>query len=486
MESKEVHASNEVHGSDEGIVKEGYKETMKEAFHRWLGLFLVLVAVIIVYLLINNIQGLVEGFLSLFSLIQPVIYGCVIAYILNPLANWIQNTIIRIMESGGKPASDKKKGVVTGISIVLALVFMILIVVILCWMIIPQVVETISQLIKILPGKVKTYYYDIEDNIRNNEFLSENLQDGMLKLTDSLESAIMEKLVPWMQSDFLPGMSTIAVGFVNGISSFVNVLYNLFIGIIVAIYLLLGKKTFSAQAKKIVYCVFNKKHADVLIHYVNLTNTTFSGFIFGKILDSAIVGGICFVLMSVMGLPYTTLISVIIGVTNIIPFFGPYIGLIPSALLIVLVNPMQAVYFTIMIIILMQVDGNIISPAILGESTGLSAFWVLFSILFFGGLWGLPGMIVGVPLFGVIYRIVADIVNLRLKGKALSSATDSYKNLKEIRYNEDNEPEYIEYSKADFVKKKKGMFDSIIEGAGKMLKKIKKNNDKGKKDDPYL
>jgi predicted PurR-regulated permease PerM len=247
----------------------------------------------------------------------------------------------------------------------------------------------------------------------------------------------------------------VAVQFANGVISVLSVLYNLFIGIIVAIYILASKNTFLAQAKKLAYGLFKKDHADVIIHYVKISNGMFSGFIVGKIVDSTIVGILCFLLMSMMGLPYAMLISVIIGVTNIIPVFGPYIGVVPSAFLILLVDPMQALSFIIMIIILQQLDGNIIGPAILGESTGLSAFWVLFSILLFGGLWGIVGMIIGVPLFAVIYRIISDFINWKLADRNLSTVTECYRNLKSIELDEENKASYVQYTEAELRQKSK-------------------------------
>ena len=206
----------------------------------------------------------------------------------------------------------------------------------------------------------------------------------------------------------------------------------------------------------------------------------FSGFISGKIVDSAIIGVICFAVMGVMRLPYAMLVSVIVGVTNIIPVFGPYIGAIPSALLILLVDPKQALYFLILIIILQQLDGNVIGPAILGESTGLSAFWVLFSILLFGGFWGIAGMLVGCPLFAVIYRIVKDFVSIRLRGKNLSDVTTEYMDLKCIEVSEDN-TEYIRYTDEEINSKKKK--DKKQPGkASLLLDKVKKKNKNDKND----
>lgn len=192
----------------------------------------------------------------------------------------------------------------------------------------------------------------------------------------------------------------------------------------------------------------------MIIYYVRISNNMFSGFISGKIVDSAIIGLICFAAMSILKLPYTMLVSVIVGVTNIIPVFGPYIGAIPSALLILLVSPKQALYFLVLIIILQQLDGNIIGPAILGESTGLSAFWVLFSILLFGGFWGIAGMLVGCPLFAVIYKIIKDYISMKLRSKNLSDATVEYMDLKCIEISENN-TEYIRYTDEELNSKKK-------------------------------
>ena len=158
----------------------------------------------------------------------------------------------------------------------------------------------------------------------------------------------------------------------------------------------------------------------------------FGGFIIGKIVDSIIIGILCFLGLSVMNMPYTLLVSVIVGVTNVIPFFGPFIGAIPSALLILLVSPIQCLYFLIFILVLQQFDGNILGPKILGDTTGISSFWVLFSILLFGGLLGFVGMIVGVPIFAVFYRLLGDFINGLLEKKDLPVQTSQYDNLETV------------------------------------------------------
>ena len=470
--------NNQTHENEYG---DGRDSILRETIHRWLGLFIMVVAAILVYLIANNANNILDSILGFLGLIKPVIYGGVIAYILNPLMKWIRRKIIWVWEKSGKKISEKGEGMVTGISIFASLVFMICVIMVLSWLVIPQLVTSISSLVDSMPDKVSQYYYMLDKSIRNNECLADKFQDAALGLADYTEEMVESELLPWIQSDLLPSVNTLAVQFANGLMGFLTVLYNLFIGIIVAIYLLGSKKTFSAQAKKMLYALCKKEYADVILHYVKITDHMFSGFIVGKIVDSAIMGVICFCVMQVFGLPYAMLVSVIVGVTNIIPVFGPYIGLIPSVFLILLVSPMQALYFIIIIAILQQIDGNIIGPAILGESTGLSAFWVLFSILLFGGIWGIVGMIIGVPLFAVIYRIVADFINWKLRKRKLSTVTDCYRNLKEIQV-EGERVDYIAYTSADFEKKRKSNDPTMWDKCVALWKEWKeKNRKKGEK-----
>ena len=464
------------------------KETNRQspiikAFSKWVGLFLVIVAAIAIYFIISNADEIFSAIGNYIGILRPVVYGCVIAYILNPLMKTFQEWMVRFAERKGKRVSDKKKGFFTGISITLSLVFGIVVIIVLCWMIIPQLLSSITSLTNNLPGKVNEYYHMLNESIRNNKYLADTLQEVALSATEYIDQMLTEGFLPWLQSELLPSVNMVAVQFANGVIGVLNVLYNLFIGIIVAIYVLASKETFSAQSKKLVYGIFKKEHADVIIHYVKVSHGMFSGFIIGKIVDSTIIGIICFFLMTVMGLPYALLISVIIGVTNVIPVFGPYIGAVPSALLILIVNPMQALYFIIMLIILQQLDGNIIGPAILGESTGLSAFWVLFSILLFGGLWGIVGMIAGVPLFAVIYRIISDFINWKLSGRRLSTVTDNYRNLKCIEVDGGDKVSYIQYTEKELRKKKKKKKvkrAAMKEKYYKMLHSIGKKAPKGK------
>ena len=215
-------------------------------------------------------------------------------------------------------------------------------------------------------------------------------------------------------------MMTTIQGIVNNITvqliEVLSVFKNMFLGFLIAVYLLASRKLFGAQAKLLLYGIFPNKWAKIIEEEVHYTDKMFNGFFVGKIIDSAIIGLICFAGTTLLGFESAAFISVVIGVTNIIPFFGPFIGAIPCALLLLLgSNPWDALYFLIFIVILQQVDGNIIGPKILGNTTGVSSFWVLFSILLFGGLWGLVGMVIAVPLFGVIYDIIRKLTARGLK-----------------------------------------------------------------------
>jgi len=453
---------------------------LKKAFGRWLGLFLVLAAALVFYLVINNLDSILEYVFYVAGILKPVIYGCVIAYILNPLMKMYQRWITLVYKKKNRQVPENKKSAINGITIVLALITGLLIIVILFMMIIPQIISSIVVLANSLPGQVDAYYKELVKKIENNPFLVDTMQEVVLQGTKFLDEKLTSEVIPWLRTELLPNLNTYAKQFASGVAVIFSVLYNLFIGLIVAIYLLSSKRTFAAQSKKIVYGIFKKQHADMIIYYLRISNNMFSGFISGKIVDSAIIGVICFVAMSILQLPYTMLVSVIVGVTNVIPVFGPYIGAIPSVLLILLVDPKQALYFLILIIVLQQLDGNIIGPAILGESTGLSAFWVLFSILLFGGFWGIGGMLVGCPLFAVIYKIFKDFISMKLKKKDLSDVTAEYLDLKSIEITGDK-TEYIKFTDEELNSKK----EKSDKGSKKQtaLKKLIEDKKKaGKKD----
>ena len=234
-----------------------------------------------------------------------------------------------------------------------------------------------------------------------------------------------ETVYTWI-TDLLPSMNELIKNLSLSVIGVISTLWDLILGLIIAIYMLGSKEKFAGQAKKIVYSILPLKHANAFLHDIRFIDKTFGGFISGKILDSTIIGILCFICLQFIGTPYPLLISVIVGVTNVIPFFGPYLGAIPSALLVLMIEPKQCLYFILFIFILQQVDGNFIGPKILGDSTGITGFWIIFSITVFGGLMGVVGMVIGVPLFAVFYAFIARFVRKRLKKKGMPLDTAPY------------------------------------------------------------
>ena len=264
----------------------------------------------------------------------------------------------------------------------------------------------------------------IQNYLQDNEIVWNYVNQFIDTVSVNVES--------WLETKLLPNMQTIVSGVSAGLLGAIVVMKNILIGLIAAIYMMGNRRKFAAQAKKLIYSAFSVRHANAILDECRLIDRMFGGFISGKLIDSLIIGCLCFFFMSILNLPYSMLISVVVGVTNIIPFFGPYIGAIPSAILVLTVNPMQCLYFLILILLLQQFDGNFLGPKILGNSTGLSSFWVLFSILVFGGLLGFVGMIIGVPAFAVIYDLVKKCANYLLRQKKLTTDTDTYQELVSI------------------------------------------------------
>ena len=258
------------------------------------------------------------------------------------------------------------------------------------------------------------------------------------------------KLLDYFDTNLLPNINELVKTLSSSVISIFKALWNFVIGFIISIYVMGSKERFAGQAKKIVYALFDRKTGNEVISNFRFIHGTFIGFIGGKIVDSIIIGIFCFVCTSIIGTPYAILVSVIVGVTNVIPFFGPWIGGIPSALLVLMVDPLQALYFIILILFIQQFDGNILGPKILGDSTGLSGFWVIFSITIFGGLFGVLGMVVGVPIFAVFYAGVKAVVNRMLSKKDLPTDLQPYMTVGEI----DEKKTFTEYVPVRKKKKK--------------------------------
>ena len=395
------------------------KVSFDEKHIKWgLTAFLVVLCSIIVFFAIYRIDSVNKVLGICVSILTPFIYGLVMAYLLCPVYNFTVRGVYSLLNRRKRVFSrslsfSKAVGTFVSITVMLVIITGIL------WMIIPGLVESITKIIKILPSSMEELKAWLDVKLTNMPEVK-NVLDGWI-------NNFTKNAIDFVTQTVLPEYSSIATKISEGVIGVLNVIKNFFIAIIICVYFLNSKDTFAAQIKKIILSVFKKNTADEILQGAAFTNKTFGGFINGKLIDSLIIGIICFIVMSIFGWEYTLLINCIIGITNIIPFFGPFIGAIPSALLLLMVDYRQCVYFVIFIFILQQFDGNILGPKILGDSTGLASFWVMFAVLIGGGLFGFIGMVVGIPIFAVIYAYVSRAVNGKLRKRGLSTALDEYR-----------------------------------------------------------
>lgn len=364
--------------------------------------FLVIAAAITFFFVISehSVVGRMAG--TFFGLMTPFIYGAALAYVLNPVLNWLEKKVFP--KVFGDRVSKRSR---RGLGVLLTFLFGCAVVALFLAVLIPQIVESIDNLAQsiyaFLP-QAQNFLNDLIAQYGTNEMLVDVL--SMLGVDISDPSMALQRLATRSYT-FL---TQVLPNLFGGVMRFTSGLLDVVVGIIIAIYLLLSKEIFYAQVKKLLFAFFPRRVAQATLNLTHDSNTIFCGFISGKILDSAIIGVLCYIACLIFKFPSALLVSVIIGVTNVIPFFGPFIGAIPATLLILIQNPIKALWFVLFVLVLQQVDGNIIGPKILGNTTGLSSFWVLFAILLFGGLWGFVGMIIGVPLFAVIYDVIKKLV----------------------------------------------------------------------------
>lgn len=376
---------------------------------------LVMGITVLFYQFFNNLSYFKGVAVALFGLLIPFFYGFSFAYIFNPVLNWFDRKVFPFLSRG---RLSRKACRYLGVLCTLA--FGLAIVGVFFSFIVPELAASAADIV----SQITTYISKIEKTV--TAFLSQ-FQNSELYL--SLVQNAMDSMQEWIQK--LMGMlSQSLTGIINATInttiSITSTVVNVFVGIVISIYLWVSKETFFAQIKKFLYAFCPDRFVERMVRLVHSSNKIFSGFVIGKILDSLIIGILCYIGMRLIGIPYALLISVLVGVTNVIPYFGPFIGAIPSILLLLLIDPLEALWFAIFVTVLQQVDGNIIGPKILGDSTGLSAFWVIFAVTFFGGLFGFAGMLIGVPLFAVLYALVKEASENRLAKKDKPLATSSY------------------------------------------------------------
>ena len=380
---------------------------------------------------------------QIIAVLMPIIWGLIIAYLLNPIMKFFEKILNKIFFR-----KKQHKKVCRGISVTITTLVLLILLSALVYVVVPQLILSIKSIFDNAPDGFKNFQNWINNIMDNNPALNNYITSEFETILEYLED-----LVTKLQPTFNNFVSDFTLGVVH----FLLALKDFILGIIVSIYLLLSKETLLAQTKKIMLALFKKKTCENLFSLYHKSNGMFIGFISGKIIDSFIIGVLCFIGMSIFNMPYIVLISVIIGVTNIIPFFGPFIGAIPSAFLILLVEPKMILPFGIFIIVLQQFDGNILGPRILGNSTGLPAFWVLFAIFLGGGLFGFVGMLLSVPTFAVLYGLFRTYIESKLEKNNLPKETSAYagniENLYKVKRAKDMQEENINFE--DFLQEKK-------------------------------
>lgn len=367
---------------------------------------------VLFFFFLYRLQGIGNVISQLSTILAPFIYGGIIAYLLRPMCNSLEAFFqLRLPK--------KMRRFANAFAVVFSLLVGILVVYALITMVVPQLVESIVTLWNALPTKMEQLVNWATETFGKDERVVQFVEKNYRSYFTDIDK--------WVQANVIPQVSSLVTNVGTSVWQVLKFVYNILIGLIVAVYVLHGRKRFGKQARLIVRSMFSDRWANRILEEVEFIDRMFGGFIDGKIIDSAIVGVLCYIGCTVLKIPSALLVSVIVGVTNVIPFFGPVIGAVPATLLILIDSPIKALWFLIWVIVLQQLDGNVIGPKILGNRTGLSGFWVMFSIILFGGLWGIVGMIICVPLFAVIYDTVRRLVRRGLRRRNHTELWDEYR-----------------------------------------------------------
>lgn len=385
-----------------------------------LSVFVAGIGLLLCYYLLYNTNNVFEILSTINGILTPFYIGIIMAYLLCPVYNRTLRYVYKTNRGRfGKYTRDYKLARL--VATFMALMVLLFVIVGFLMLIIPELVNSIVGLVSDIPQFVEHFTEWVQKHIAQNPELAALIQGRV-------ETA-SETLLVWAQENVIPGAEAILAGVSEGIMNTFATIVDLLVSLVICVYILNSKEIFQAQARKFILAVFSPKKADDIFEFGRICNETFGGFINGKIIDSIIIGIICFIAMNLLGLPLAVLISVVVGVTNIIPFFGPFIGAIPSVILLLFISPWDALEFGIMVLVLQQVDGNIIGPKILGKTTKLASFWVMFAILVGGGLFGFVGMVLGVPTMAVFYVYMKRMINGKLAARDLPTRTEVYEDL---------------------------------------------------------
>ena len=392
--------------------------------------FCVLAAAILFYFVIFNMSEVKAFFDSLFDVCMPIIFGLVMAYLLSPICSFFERYLLYPIYRKFNLSTEtlKVKGRIRKLAVLITWFLTIYALYIFFSIILEELIASVQS----IALQSSIYINNLEKLLHNLLANNKEIEVAATKLFNMYS----DELNNWLNNTVIPQANVIIKEVSLSVLGVAKGLWNMVIGLIISVYVLCSKETFTGQAKKIAYAAFKEDNANKIIGDFRYANKTFGSFISGKIIDSIIIGILCFIIMRLLDLPYDILVSVVVGVTNVIPFFGPFLGGIPCALLILMVDPISGLKFAILILALQQFDGNILGPKILGDSTGLSSFWVIFSITLFGAYFGIVGMAVGVPIFALIYAGIKRKLNTTLQAKGLQTDTKAYMYLDRIENNE--------------------------------------------------
>ena len=434
---------------------------------------LAVIGIIVVGLLFNKILEQWAGFRAIIDKISgafaPIIVGAVIAFLMNPILVFFDRLFHTLFQD--KVITDKKKlfKVSRTLAVILTTIVFLGIITGVVWLVVPQLYDSIKQLV----GNMDNYYSNLQNMVENinEKFKKLNIPED--ELNKYMNTAYL-KLQDMLNTKIMPNVDKIVVNIGSGVFSGLKFLYNFLIGIVASIYVMANKEYLASRGKKIIYAVFKVKNANNILDGLSEMYRIFGQFINGKILDSLIIGMIMFIVSTILNLPYAVLISVIVGVTNVIPFFGPIIGAIPCFFIVLIADPIKSLVLLLVILILQQFDGNILGPKIIGDTTGLSSFWVLTAVIVGGGLFGFFGMLLGVPVFACCYMYINRTCTAKLQDKNLAFKTSEYEKIKRID-EETGEPIYRTEEEEDIRFKKKTPEQKLEERENKRKLKQKQH-----------
>lgn len=409
------------------------RELIKTKYFKWgLTLCLSLLGVVVLYLMLSKFSAVHGALGALMGILSPFIYGIVMAYLLRPVYNGCHEIAEKMLTNMEIKSQKVINMISTIVSVVISMVLLIAVLTGLVIMVLPQLITSMYEIIVSLPDTaVRMMAW-----INTIDFITPEMKAVFVEQFENamgdIDDWISKTIVPYLKEVAL----TVSVGLV-GAASFV---FDFVVGLIVCVYILLSKTLFAAQSKKLAFSFFEKDTANTIINGARYVDRVFNGFVSGNIVDSVLVGVITFVVMNIFNWEFALVISALIAITNLIPFFGPFIGGAIAAVLLITVDPMDALYFIIFMLILQQIEGNIIKPRILSETIDLSSFWILFAIIVGGGMFGFVGMILGVPVFTVIFKFISWLIDRRLNRKNLPVETGSYTNV-----------DHYDFDKGEFI-----------------------------------